>query len=108
MDIIILVIAILLIGVLCYKGVPTPIGGVACSLILLIYFRMDIYDGLLTTYMGGFVSFVQKWFLMFLIGAVFGKIMDITGAADSLARMVLRVVGEKRISLCLLYTSRCV
>ena len=51
---------------------------------------MDIYDGLLTTYMGGFVSFVQKWFLMFLIGAVFGKIMDITGAADSLARMVLR------------------
>ena len=51
MDIIILVIAILLIGVLCYKGVPTPIGGVACSLILLIYFRMDIYDGLLTTYM---------------------------------------------------------
>ena len=99
MDIIILVIAILLIGVLCYKGVPTPIGGVACSLILLIYFRMDIYDGLLTTYMGGFVSFVQKWFLMFLIGAVFGKIMDITGAADSLARMVLRVVGEKRISL---------
>ena len=99
MDIIILVIAILLIGVICYKGVPTPIGGVACSLILLIYFRMDIYDGLLTTYMGGFVSFVQKWFLMFLIGAVFGKIMDITGAADSLARMVLRVVGEKRISL---------
>ena len=55
---------------------------------------MDIYDGLLTTYMGGFVSFVQKWFLMFLIGAVFGKIMDVTGAADSLARVVLRVVGE--------------
>ena len=47
----------------------------------------------------GFVGFVQKWFLMFLIGAVFGKIMDITGAADSLARAVLRVVGEKRISL---------
>ena len=99
MDIAIIVFTILLIGVLCYKGVPTPIGGVACTLILLVYFGMDIYDGLLTTYMGGFVSFVQKWFLMFLIGAVFGKIMDVTGAADSLARVVLRVVGEKRISL---------
>lgn len=99
MDIFIIVVTILLIGFLCYKGVPTPIGGVACTLILLVYFGMNIYDGLLTTYMGGFVGFVQKWFLMFLIGAVFGKIMDITGAADSLARAVLRVVGEKRISL---------
>lgn len=99
MDIFIIVVTILLIGFLCYKGVPTPIGGVACTLILLVYFGMDIYDGLLTTYMGGFVSFVQKWFLMFLIGAVFGKIMDVTGAADSLARAVLRVVGENRISL---------
>lgn len=99
MDIIIIVFTILLIGFLCYKSVPTPIGGVICSLILLIYFRMDIYDGLLTTYMGGFVSFVQKWFLMFLIGAVFGKIMDVSGAADALARAVLKLVGEKRISL---------
>ena len=74
MDIAIIVFTILLIGVLCYKGVPTPIGGVACTLILLVYFGMDIYDGLLTTYMGGFVSFVQKWFLMFLIGAVLGKL----------------------------------
>ena len=52
MDIFIIVLTILLIGFLCYKGVPTPIGGVACTLILLLYFRMNIYDGLLTTYMG--------------------------------------------------------
>ena len=32
MDIAIIVFTILLIGVLCYKGVPTPIGGVACTL----------------------------------------------------------------------------
>ena len=63
MDIFIIVVTILLIGFLCYKGVPTPIGGVACTLILLVYFGMNIYDGLLTTYMGGFVGFVQKWFL---------------------------------------------
>ncbi|MEG1633213.1 MAG: SLC13 family permease [Oscillospiraceae bacterium] len=99
MDIIIIVISILLIGVLCFKNVPTVIGGIVCSLILLVYFQMDLYDGFLTIYMGGFVSFVQKWFLMFFLGAIFGKVMDVSGASDSLARTVLRVVGEKRVSL---------
>lgn len=99
MDVLIIVITIIVIGILCFKNVPTPIGGVLCSLILILYFRMDLYDSLLTTYMGGFVSFVQRWFIMFLVGALFGKIMDVSGAADSLARTVLNVVGEKRISL---------
>lgn len=99
MDIAVLVISILLIGFFCLKNVPTLIGGLICSVLLLVYFGMDLYDGLLTTYMGGFVSFTQTWLLMFFLGAVFGKIMDASGAADSLARSVLRLIGEKRISL---------
>lgn len=99
MDIAVLVISILLIGFFCLKNVPTLIGGLICSVLLLVYFGMDLYEGLLTTYMGGFVSFTQTWLLMFFLGAVFGKIMDASGAADSLARSVLRLIGEKRISL---------
>lgn len=99
MDIAVLVISILLIGFFCLKNVPTLIGGLICSVLLLVYFGMDLYYGLLTTYMGGFVSFTQTWLLMFFLGAVFGKIMDASGAADSLARSVLRLIGEKRISL---------
>ena len=49
--------------------------------------------------MGGFVDFTKTWFLMFFLGAIFGKIMDASGAADSLARSVLKLIGEKRISL---------
>lgn len=99
MDITILVISILLLGFLCLKNVPTLVGGIVCSVILLLFYKMDIYAGLLDTYMSGFVSFTKTWFLMFLLGAIFGKIMDVSGAADSLARAVLKLVGEKRISL---------
>ena len=99
MDIAILVIAVLLIGFFCLKNVPTLVNGILCSALLLIYFRMDLYDGLLNTYMGGFVDFTKTWFLMFFLGAIFGKIMDASGAADSLARSVLKLIGEKRISL---------
>ena len=99
MDIAILVLAVLLIGFFCLKNVPTLVSGILCSALLLIYFRMDLYDGLLNTYMGGFVDFTKTWFLMFFLGAIFGKIMDASGAADSLARSVLKLIGEKRISL---------
>lgn len=68
MDIAVLVISILLIGFFCLKNVPTLIGGLICSVLLLVYFGMDLYDGLLTTYMGGFVSFTQTWLLMFFLG----------------------------------------
>ena len=36
-------------------------------------------------YMNGFASFVSAWFLMFLLGSLFGKLMEHTGAADAVA-----------------------
>lgn len=99
MDIFVTVLILFLLFYLCYKGVPTPIGGLVCSALLLLYFGMDVYDGLTKTYMGGFVNFVQRFFIMFLFGSLFGKIMELTGAADSLAESILNVVGENRISL---------
>ena len=37
----------------------------------------------LTNYMDGFTGFIASWYLMFLTGAIFGKVMEDTGAADS-------------------------
>lgn len=99
MDIVVLVAALFLLGFLCFKNVPTPIGGLVCSVLIMLYFKMNVYDSLINIYMPGFVSFAQKWFLMFLFGALLGKIMEISGAADSLAQAVLKLVGEKHISL---------
>ena len=58
MDILILVAAVLLIGLFCYKNVPTLIGGIVCSVILMIIYKMDITTGLFDTYMGGLVGFM--------------------------------------------------
>jgi len=99
MDIIILVLAILVIGVLCYKNVPTLLGGIIVSIILLLIYKMDIYEGLLNTYMGGFVGFAKSWLIMFTLGALFGKLLEVSGGADSLARTILNLVGPKNVSL---------
>jgi H+/gluconate symporter-like permease len=43
--------------------------------------------------MDGFAGFVAAWFLMFLLGSLFGKFMEDTGAADSLARWIVDRLG---------------
>ncbi|PCK33422.1 GntP family permease [Pseudoalteromonas piscicida] len=49
----------------------------------------------LNAYMQGFSSFITAWFFMFLLGSLFGKFMEDTGAADSVARWVVDRLGMK-------------
>lgn len=99
MDILILVAAVLLIGIFCYKNVPTLLGGIICSVILMLIYKMDLADGLFNIYMGGLVGFMKQWMILFTLGALFGKLLDVTGGSDSLARTILGWVGPKNVSL---------
>lgn len=49
--------------------------------------------------MGGFVGFSQAWFPVFMLGAVFGKLMEDTGMARSVAVAMTRLIGTKRAIL---------
>lgn len=49
--------------------------------------------------MGGFVGFAQAWFPVFMLGAVFGKLMEDTGMARSVAVAMTRLIGTKRAIL---------
>lgn len=49
----------------------------------------------LTNYMGGFAGFITSWYLMFLIGAIFGKLMEDSGAADSVSKWIVGKIGMK-------------
>lgn len=45
------------------------------------------------SYMSGFAGFIQSWFFMFLLGSIFGKLMEDSGAADSIAHWIVGHVG---------------
>ncbi|RNF38407.1 GntP family permease [Planococcus salinus] len=53
----------------------------------------------LTNYMDGFTSFIGSWYLMFLTGAIFGKVMEDSGAADSVSQWIVGKIGMKRAAL---------
>jgi H+/gluconate symporter-like permease len=51
-------------------------------------------------YMAGFASFMKVFFPLFLFGAIFGKLMDETGAAKSIAKFVGQKLGKDKAILC--------
>ena len=48
-----------------------------------------------TSYMNGFSGFITQWYLMFLAGAIFGKVMEYSGAAESVSTWILSKIGMK-------------
>jgi len=54
---------------------------------------------LVSAYMGGFTGFMKSWFPMFLLGAIFGKGMEKSGAADAVAHAVVGRFGPQRAVL---------
>ncbi|MEX2231283.1 MAG: SLC13 family permease [Cyclobacteriaceae bacterium] len=53
----------------------------------------------ITSYMGGFSGFIASWFIMFLLGAIFGKLMEDSGAAESIAAWIIGKIGVKKAAL---------
>lgn len=89
-----------LLIVLTIRGMNLLIAAPMCALLVALLSHIAIFpsgDGVsfVSSYMQGFATFVQNWFLMFLLGSLFGKIMEDTGAADSVAAFIIGKLGMK-------------
>ena len=85
------------------KGVNILIGGPVAALFVAVMSGLPLFPQLVaegapnfvTSYMTGFTSFILAWYLMFLLGAVFGKVMEDSGAADAVAKWFVEKLGMK-------------
>lgn len=88
-----------LLIILTIRGMNLFIAAPSCALVVALTSGMGVFVGdvnFVQTYMSGFTSFIANWFFMFLLGALFGKFMEDTGAADSLARWIISKLGYKK------------
>ncbi|GGH70040.1 citrate transporter [Compostibacillus humi] len=60
---------------------------------------LDLLEAYTDTYMSGFVNFAKQWFPVFMLSAVFGKLMEETGMAKSIAISLSRMMGKERAVL---------
>ena len=94
-----LIAGLALLIYLTLKGMNLFIAAPLCALFVALTNGLPIFLGegnFVTTYMSGFTGFIAAWFFMFLLGALFGKFMEDTGAADSLSRWIITKLGFKQ------------
>ncbi|MBB5173162.1 GntP family permease [Texcoconibacillus texcoconensis] len=60
---------------------------------------LDLLDAYTSTYMSGFVGFAKDWFPVFMLSAIFGKLMEDTGMARSVAEKLSNLMGKDRAIL---------
>ena len=90
-----IIIGLALLMFLAYRGMSIIWIAPLCALLVAFSGGLELLPAYTTTYMAGFVSFAQAWFPVFMLGAIFGKVMDDSGAAKSVASAVIKLVGTK-------------
>lgn len=93
LDIIILPVLLFVFAYLAFKRVSAPLLGPIVTLLLILTLRLPIFETMLGPYMEEAASYFQDYFLIFLTGALFGAVMDKTGAAESIANYISEKVG---------------
>ncbi len=102
-----LLLGLALLMVLTMRGMNLFLASALCAVLvavtggvaLLPALAADDAPNALNAYMQGFSGFIANWFFMFLLGAVFGKLMEDSGAADSVARWITGHLGVQRAAL---------
>ncbi|WP_338452702.1 GntP family permease [Niallia oryzisoli] len=102
-----LVGGLLILIVLTMRGMNLLIAGPLSALFVAVLSGMPLFPQLAAegetnfvgNYMTGFTSFVTSWYLMFLLGAIFGKVMEDSGAASSVSQWIVDKLGMKQAVL---------
>jgi len=98
LQIAILPIALALFGYLAFQRWSALILGPLLSMLVALVAGLPLFETMLGPYMTTTADYVKNFFLVFFVGAVFGSIMEDTGAAESLARWMIGLTKGKYVA----------
>lgn len=90
-----ILIGLALLMFLAYKGYSIIWVAPITAMVVALTGGLDLLPAYTDTYMTGLVGFAKSWFPAFMLGAIFGQLMDYTGAAESIAELVIKKIGPK-------------
>lgn len=94
-----IVIGLVLLMFLAYRGYSIIWVAPLTALVVALTGGLELLPAYKDVYMSGFVGFTKSWFPVFMLGAIFGHLMDYTGAAKSIAKWLTGIIGAKRAIL---------
>ena len=104
MQIVCILLSLAILTFLCFKRVPIFFASLIAGTFLLVTAGINPVTSLTTDYVKGLTGYIGSFYFIFILGSLFGKITDISGAADSIANGIINKLGEKAIIPALLLT----
>lgn len=99
MDVVVVVLSLILLVTIAYRGYSVILFAPVCALVGMSTCDFSLLPGYSELFMGKAVVYIKSFFPIFLLGAVFGKVMEETGMAASIARKVLSIMGKDKAIL---------
>ncbi len=96
MQIALLFVALIVLGLLAVKGVPIFITTLGTALVFGLTQGLKLSDTM-SLFSAGAGKFVGGYILMFALGGIFGKLIEMSGAADKIATVVVNRFGERYV-----------
>jgi H+/gluconate symporter-like permease len=82
-----------------YRGFPVIIFAPIFALLAVSLSGLALMPSYTESFMMNAANYVKSFFPIFLLGAIFGKVMEMSGAAASIAQGIVRALGSKRAIL---------
>lgn len=96
MEIIAIVLSLFLLVTFAYRGFSVILFAPIFALFAASFSGLPILPGYTELFMAKAVTYIKSFFPVFLLGAVFGKIMEETGMARSIALETIRLIGKDK------------
>lgn len=90
-----IVVGLCLLICLAYRGHSIIWVAPVCAVMVAIFGGLNILDAYLGDYLKGAADYIVSWFPAFFLGAIYGKLMDATGSARSLANKLVSLIGPR-------------
>lgn len=89
---------------LIWKNWHLALVSLAGAAIVIIFNGMDPFATLSDNFLPAAASFIESWFLLFMLGSIFGKVMGDSGASSGIAASLLKALGDKSVILVVMIT----
>ena len=91
-----IILSLALLTYIAYKGYSVILFAPVCALVAAVIDGNAIMPSYTELFMINAVTYVKNFFPVFLLGAVFGKVMEDSGAARSVAKAIAGTLGPQR------------
>jgi H+/gluconate symporter-like permease len=96
LEVIAIVVSLGLLMAFAYRGLPVIVFAPVFALLAVALSGLPLLPSFTESFMGHAAAYVRSFFPLFLLGAIFGKLMETSGAAGSIAVAIAGAVGARR------------